>query len=82
MAIDDFYLIAAITAMAEKVGCLENDDLENEDLQPRKRRPRKRRPRKRRPRKRRPKKNRGEWGALNRSVRNAPSPDKTKIAYS
>ena len=77
MAIDDFYLIAAITAMAEKVGCLENDDLENEDL-----RPRKRRPRKRRPRKRRPKKNRGEWGALNRSVRNAPSPDKTKIAYS
>ena len=58
-------------------GCLENDDLENEDL-----RPRKRRPRKQRPRKRRPKKNRGEWGALKRSVRNAPSPDKTKIAYS
>ena len=68
-------------------GCLENDDLENEDLRPRKQRPRKRRPRKRRPRKQRPRKrrptekNRGEWGALNRSVKNAPSPDKTKMAY-
>ena len=51
-------------------GCLENDDLENDDLENNDLENDDL------------KKNRGEWGALNRSVRNAPSPDKTKIAYS
>ena len=56
----------ALRAKAD--GCLENEDL---------------RPRKQRPRKRRLKKSAGRGrGVLNRSVRNAPSPNKTKIAYS
>ena len=47
-------------------GCLENDDLENDDLENNDLK----------------KKPRGGGGGLNRSVWNAPSPDKTKIAYS